>query len=181
MAPLPQNNTGRLWVDYLANSRQHTIMFRFGGAGLPTVTFQDGVNDFFEVNGFIMPTDWTFLGARVAVAGSDISNPFALGVTPFSGDVTPNLAEAPAYVSYVGRSSTGRRGRLFLLGAGLSPAGDTGIYNNYRATTAESAAVQTVINVLNAFDPLAIDGNAIVWNNYANLGYHSYWQKELRG
>lgn len=181
MAPLPQSNTGRMWIDYLANGRQHTMMLRYGGAGLPTVTFQDFVIDFLSVCGPLMPTDWTFLGARVAVAGSDISNPFNFVPETLTGTYTPAVSEAPAFVSFVGRSGTGRRGRIFLLGAGLSPAGEQSFAGNYRVTPAELTTISSALQVLDQADFLAIDGNALVWNRYANLGYHAYWQKELRG
>jgi hypothetical protein len=181
MAPLPSNNTGRLFVDYGANGHEHTVLFRYGGAGNPTVTFQDNLDNFLALMNPFMPTDWTFLGARVSPAGSNVSVPFAFVPTPFDGAVQMQAGEAPAFLSFVGRSGTGRRGRIYFLGCGISPANELGAHADYRLTGGESQSVAALLTQANVCDFLAVDGNEVIWNQYVNLGYHAYWQKRVRG
>lgn len=183
MAPLPPNTTGRYWVDYLANGREHTVMFRFPAPGVDgdvPPAFVAAVSDFLQSMEPFMPTDWQLLGARVSAPGSSVSLP---GPAPaaVTGAANPQPNEAPGYITFVGRSATGRRVRVSLLGAGVTPAGEAGTYNDYRATAAENAQVATAIAQLDEVASVGIDGADVTWYTYVNLGYNAYWQRKVRG
>lgn len=182
LPPLVPANTCRLYVDYKANGREHTVQFRYGGiegAGPPPTAFLAGVSDFLNACEAFMPTDWQSLGARYSEVGSNVSLP----ITPLSfgpGVIGVWAGEAPAFVSFVGRSSGGRRTRVTLLGAGLAPGDEGGVTSDYRATVAESGAIATARTQLIAAGVQAVDGLPVTWYAYANLGYNAYWQRAVR-
>jgi len=183
LPPLDSNNTGRYWVDYTANGRAHTIMFRFPlpipGPG-PGSTFLSDVVNFLEAIAPLMPTDFAVGDARYAPATSNISiNTFAPVVT-VAGTYTPEASDVPAFISFVGRSVQGYRTRLYLLGAGLDPSDGGADEANYRLTAGENATVDAAVAVLAGSEFVTVDGEGAVWKTYANLGYHAYWQKKVR-
>lgn len=180
MAPLPVNNTARFWVDYRANGRAHTLMARYNGSAEPDVSFVEGLDDWLIACNGLMPTDWQFIGWRYAVQGSDISVPYAGVPTTFAGIRTPAAYEAPAFISFIGRSPGGRRVRLYLLGAGFDPAEAGGQASDYRIYATENAAVDGAIDALIAWDPVAVDQQGANWKSYVNAGFNAYWQRTVR-
>lgn len=179
MAPIAPDNTGRLWIDYLANTREHTMLFRFDGIE-PDGTFLENVDDILTALNPFMPTDWTFLQSRTALPGSSVSVPFGFTPTAFAGVVTPFLGAAAAFVSFVGRTGGGVRSRLYALGAGLTAMGGTTGISNYRLTAVENTSVASVVSALNSSPLVAVDGLEPVWKPYANVGFNAHWQKALR-
>lgn len=183
MAPLPVNATGRYWVDYLANGREHSVMFRYDGSeldGAPTTAFIAEVSDFLQAMEALMPLDWAILGARASAPGTTISLPVTAPAA-VTGTWTVQAAEAPAFLTFVGRTSGGRRSRVTLLGTGVSPAGEGASYVDYRVLASELTTVATAIAQLEEGSFVGIDGLPITWYPYANSGYNAYWQREMRG
>ncbi len=180
MPPLPVNNTGRVFVDYVANGRSHTGQFRYSGTGAPTEGFLESLDDIFLALNPLMPEDWAFTGWRYSAAGLDYSVPLAGAPTTFNGAASVSQGRAPAFYSIVGRSPEGKRARIYLLGAGFSPAESGGFLGNYRWTSAENGQVADVLNAVIASNIVAIDGLAPAWKNYFNLGYNAYWQGAIR-
>lgn len=180
MAPLPPNSTGRVFVDYTANGREHTVQFRYSGAGAPDTSFLEGLDDvFIEMNPY-MPSDWTFLGWRYVADGNVVSVDLPGGPTAFNGAGVPVVGEAPAFLSFIGRSLGGRRLRVYFLGTSASPADDGGDFADYRVDFTESPGLLDVVNAMTAAGVVAIDGGPPAWKNYANLGYNAYWQRKVR-
>lgn len=179
MAPFPQNNTGRYVVSYLANGREHSAMFRFAGAS-PSEAFTDRVDEFLQACQWGMPEDWAILGAVFYPTGVNFSQP---AITPSAvvGAVDPVPAEAPGFMSIVGRGVSGRRTRLYLLGWAITPANEVGNASDYRITRAERTEVATMLDAADIIPSVTIFGDTPIWNQYINLGYNSYWQRELRG
>lgn len=182
MAPLPANNTGRYFVDYTANGRQHTVLFRYTqGAGPvpPSAGFLTQVQNFLDAVAPLMPTDFAIVGARYSAWLSNISLPWAAPTLSVAGAYTPDNSSAPGFLSFIGRGDTGRRVRIYMLGAGLVPHQETGV-ENYRVTTAENADVSSAVAILQSGNFTDIGNTTPAWYSYANLGYNAYWQKEMR-
>lgn len=182
MAPLPVTNTGRYFVDYTANGREHTVLFRYSqGAGPvpPSAGHITSASNFLDAIAPKMPTDFAIVGARYAAWMSTVSFPWLAPTLTVAGTYTPDASSAPAFISFIGRGSTGRRSRVYLLGAGLAPHQETGV-ENYRVTVAEDADVAAAYTILDASVFVAIDNTTPTWYTYANLGYNAYWQKEMR-
>lgn len=183
MAPLPVNQTGRYWVDYIANGREHSVMFRYPGDeldGAPTTAFIAAVSDFLQAMEPFMPTDWTITGARASAPGTAISLPVDEPAA-VTGVVVTNPGEGPSFITFVGRTSGGRRSRLTLLGAGTSPAQEQSNYVDYRLTAAENSTFATARAQLVEIGLVGIDELPVTWYTYANMGYNAYWQRQMRG
>lgn len=191
MAPLPQNNTHRLFVDYvtgdLATSQEHTLAIRYN----PSLRdVGDVQGDLLAVlNAFTAPafrTGWKVTATRVQAAGSNFSLPVATisGLAGFVG--TGGGAYFPRHETveetFQGRSSTsGRRVDLSLYRA----AGD--VSENFRVVGGPSGLfllVRLVAAALSAASAagsfLAIDGSQAVWRDYMNQNYNSYWERRVR-
>lgn len=182
MAPLAPNNTSRLFIDYQANALNHTLMLRYSDTELPPQSdFLESLDDFLTSCNFCMPTDWTFNSWRYSLAGSNVTVPLSGAPTAFAGQGTVELAERPSFLSFIGRSSLGRRFRAFLLGTAFSPAQEEGVAVDYRVYASENADVAAAIAALDLVNSPAIDDAQVTLKNYVNLGYHAYWQKRVRG
>lgn len=184
LAPLPPSNTARYFVDYTANGRYHTMMFRYAdpSSGPPPETpFIARVAAFIDDLRTWLPTDFEINGARYSVAGSDVTLPTTVPepVGPFTGVL--NAGEAPAFITFVGRSVLGRRWRLSVLGVSVSPAEGGALVKDYRITAGEDVVVSTAIGNLEGWSAcVAIDGQAKLVYPYINLGYNAHWQKAVR-
>lgn len=180
LPPIAPNNTGRLFVDYSANGRAHTVQFRYATAGAPTTGFLEAVDDLFIVANALMPSNWTFIGWRYVAQGSIVSVPVPGAPTPFAGLITPKTGEAPAFYTLVGRTPGGRKLRATLLGAGYSPADENVSLADYRWQASENAQVAALIDAWEALPPVGVDGQTAAVYPYINLGYNVYWQKQVR-
>lgn len=183
MAPLPVNATGRLWVDYSANGRDHSTLFRFaapGVDGFPTEEFLDGVEAVMNAMAAFMPTNYVVTGTRVSAPGSTISLPGPdLIVSPGVGG--PNASELPAFMSFGGRSPGGRRCRVSFLGVAASPVQEAGAWADYRVNASENETVSSIVTLLNGSPIVALDNLEPTWYSFANAGYNAYWQRKARG
>lgn len=186
MAPLPVNNTVRVWLAYTSVGVRHEMMFRL----IDTAVAADAV---FKANALAVvlathmaSTDNTE-GARMSPAGSDFSVPIAH--TPQAGDVSFSFwAQDPESVqlSYSGRSfDDGRHvqyqffdGQTFgtwpadnRFNFGDSVTADT-LWTNFNdwiqdAPTAEQQVV-------------TISGSIPTLNSYTNIRANAYWQTAQR-
>lgn len=175
MAPLPESNTARYFVDYEGPMGKRTIQFRSleaGGTG-QTIT---GIRDFLTILKPIIYSSVTFNGLRRANAGSNVSNPIAWA--PITGNVAGTLppSEYPRFFAFWGRSSDGRELKLTFYGGTLQVSDD------FRLQRGENATLGTAIDFLNsgagAFT--TISGVAPTWKQYANSGYNAYHQRKRR-
>lgn len=176
MAPLAPENTSRLIVDYLIGTLRHHAVFRFGAG----VTSTDAITAARAIITLLKPlitTNSSFNGARWAAAGSVISLPVTWGAAILGTSVEPFASHENAqFLSFVGRSSDGRRYKLTFFGYPYVPNGQ------YRVAAASDANVLAVVNGLNGNNPplVTISGSVPVWNTYANVGLNAYWQRKLR-
>lgn len=190
MAPLPDSNTGRVWVDYNtgggATAQNHTVMIRYSPAlggtfaealvELCTALVTPGSAEYF--------TGWAFTGARHAAPGSEISFPITIPA-PFlafsgTGGTPATRQEQSREVKFVGRSaSQGRRNNFSVYGVASGNFTD----EDFRVNAIESNYPDTVLSVINEAEAgswVAIDGSFTVWYPYMNWQFNSYWERKLR-
>lgn len=180
---LPPSNTPRYWVDYQANGAEHTFQLRYAGgvtATEPDATFRSIVSSFLDDIAPLMPTDYAILGARYAPQGTDVTLPATPPILTAAGGGTPTQAERPAFLTFVGRSSAGRKTKLMIIGASASPASEGGSFADYRVLTSENATIASAKGTLAVLACVGIDGTSVTWYDYANAGYSAYWQKRQR-
>jgi hypothetical protein len=129
---------------------------------------------------------WTAIEAKLyactiddvqfAASGSNIFNSVTM---PFVGEVygsgSGTTGEIPYFLSFIGRSSDGRRLRVYFYGS-KTLGGD------YRYVSGEDADVDATIAALVAAggDLETIGGLTPIWKSYANAGASAYWQRNVR-
>jgi hypothetical protein len=162
-------------VDYEVGSFNHTLQIRHTIDTTP----EDVVlafNDFISACGILFHSS-TFVSARFAAGGSNISAPLA-GTWPVGwGDTPASRVDSANYVDFIGRSVDGRRVRLAIFGAKNQNLGD-----DYRMNSAESAPMLAGVNELNSHPGIFVSINAFqpLWYPYANLGTNAYWRNHIR-
>lgn len=179
MAPLPENSTGRYFVDYTFRDQGHTLQIRYGaGTAVESLPFHAGV--FLSSLATLMDNTWAIVGARLQSAGSTFAVPTVapvLSATPSGGVLPP--ANYPQFTTWVGRGNTsGRRVRIFVYGLLLGNDGSYRISNPTGPTQAARAALIDGVGEDNVF--VTIGGDAPTWYNYVNQGFNSYWEREAR-
>lgn len=172
MAPLSPSNTPRFRVFYTNVAQQHVQEYRSHVSPSALGTLVDGF--WTALAGGISAT--TIDEVQWAPTGSNIFNPVTTGIEGNAYGSGSGVAGGDAwYYSFIGRSSGGRRLRLYFFG-GVSTA------NDYRFVAGEDALIDAVIAALQAAgsDLRCIDDLAPVWKSYANAGVSAYWQKRDR-
>lgn len=175
LPPLPENNTDRAWLKYTMYGIEHEMCFRLPSA-TPQATFITVATSIANVMKASMPTADAFTGLRHADSGSNLSFPLAWTNIAGTGGTPSEDQDKAKFMSLVGRSLSGYRCRITFfaqaisdnIGFRVNPGVDTGCTNFY--------------NTITALDPalVAVDGGEVVWNGYINVGYNSYWQRQLR-
>jgi len=177
MAPLPVENTDRLFVDYTVCGEQHTALIRFGGTA--SVGDAMAMYDAFllALDDFIFLT--TIDGARQALNGSTVTFPITWSGAATYGSGAGSHFQTANYADFIGRSIGGRRVRIAQFGAIVHA--DT-VDSDYRYNAADEPRVAAALAVLEADSgsPVAIDGDPAVWQQYANIGVNAYWRNRIR-
>lgn len=183
MAPLPENNTARLFVDYTSGAFDHTLLLRFG----PTTAPLDAVavaQDICTALAPFMNSNDSFFGARWSANGSNIALPVAW--TPVAGTSTgAAFSEDPeaAFVSVVGRSFGGRRVRwdFFTVIKVSTTWPDDNRYAPGESTNADDIQDAFEAATILPVDPVvAIDGMDVIVYEYVNIAKNGYWQRKQR-
>lgn len=188
MAPLPDNNTYRLFVDYTSLGREHTIMVRYG-TNLLTGEAQaayDGLTDVLRLR--MLDTD-SFLRASYSLQGQTFSLP--LSVAPVAGTITganvvwENDPES-AMLSFTGRSLTSGRDARWQF---FTPVRTTTWPGDNRYNPGDEPVIDTLrINFRNFLlgdgisypEASAIDRANTTFNSYVNISHNAYWQRKQR-
>ena len=175
MAPLPENNTARLFVEYTSNGQEHVAQVRLAGAADITaaVTAYNALKG--PMANLLLTTD-RVSGARFAAQGSNLS--FPLAVSPQTGTLsaTADKDMTPRFISWTGRGGTGRRARFTL----FTQVGDTATdgYRDLSPGTLAAAMGTALASV--AVGSVDISGQPVNWNSYINLGENAYFQRKQR-
>lgn len=175
MAVTPQNTTGTLFVDYSWNGGKRSFQLhqRTGGNAFSIATV---AQQFLEELQPAMPPSWKILGTRFRAAGTNISLPASTINIPLGTSGEPLDKEDPRFVSFIGRSSTGKRTRVSIYGLNLTLEGDYRMENGDITLLDAARAVLAVSNTVVG----AVDGSNIAWYNYYNWGYNAYHQRQQR-
>lgn len=187
MAPLPQNNTNRLWIGYTSNGVQHEFMTRY-----PTGTTPSQMNDQGDaiIAAFapILPNTDSFYSMRYSLTASDFSIPLPLTPVPGTLSSPTKWLEDPesAFLGFCGRETgTGRRWRMEL----FTPVAFSALWpadNRYAAgesTTIDSIndAVRDVLFGSGAVvQAVGIGGTSVTLYTYTNIAKNGYWQRKQR-
>lgn len=192
MAPMPLNETHRVWFDYVSGSwsaaKEHSIMWRaYSGSDLEAVVsgFQARMLVFLTgIGASRLALGWRVIRVRAAAAGSDFSLP--VGIEPdlaaFEGSgaygATPVAFEAIEQ-SYQARSTvSGRRAKFSVYGILQAQVAE-----KFRVEPGELPWVAPSLAALTEIGGpqlVAVDGTPVVWYSYVNQNYNSYWERAMR-
>lgn len=172
MAPLPPESTPRYRVKYTGNGHQHTQEWRshLSPSAMDTLLVQLWT----EMSPLLYST--TIDDVLFAADGSNIFNSVTMGIV---GDVygsgSGSVSTVPYFISFIGRSSDGRRLRVYWYNVNV-----LGV--DYRFGAGEQANIDDTISDLIAAggDLVTIGDLAPVWKSYANGGVSAYWQRNVR-
>lgn len=174
MAPLPVNSTPRIWLRYNNGHNEHEMMIRVAD-GTNLAAMIAVANDLgASLATFCAPTGG-FLGARYSNTGSIVSNPLA--VTPVGGSAGTTADDDKqrcVYFSIVGRDELDRRVKYSVYAFSLYAA------TVFRQSIASSTPISDFVETLSGNDVVTIAGNPVEYNAYFNIGFNSYWQKQVR-
>lgn len=177
MAPLPQNNTARAWVDYNDGQQTHSLMMRFNEPTVSNEAAIEALANFFVAAATLL-YEVTILGARISAQGSDVSFPQAwTGETTYGDSALPAVF-APRETRFLGRSLNGRKVSWSLYGGKYTTPDD------YRLTALDDAGVASVLSYLDSVDSdgifLTISGHKPIRYPYADINFNSYWEMRVR-
>lgn len=177
--PYEPANTARLYLDYTAIGRSHTLIFRFptdGQAAAAVGAAQDWAEQ--VATKMYLNTAWT--GARMSAQGVDVTNPLPWDNVPGAEGSNGIARNAPRFVSWVGRTSFGTRARWFLYG--VAPVAETP--GDYRYTGEEDVNIAFVDDLMRSFieemGVVAVDFQVPILKSYVNTGYNTYHQRQQR-
>jgi len=172
MAPLPPESTPRYRVVYTGNGHQHTQEWRSHLSPSAMDTFLGGV--WTDMDALLYDT--VIDDVLFAADGSNIFNSVTMTITGANfGSGSGSVSTAPYFISYIGRSSDGRRLRVYWYNVNV-----LGV--DYRFGAGENANVDaTIADLIAAGSDLVTIGDlAPVWKSYANGGVSAYWQRKVR-
>jgi len=177
MAPLPVDNTMRLFVDYrVGGADQHTLMLRFNQADTDEETAILKVHDALSDSTAVFYTDTVFESIRIAAQGNPASFPFSWSPITGTASTTGRPVDFRArFLSFVGRSADARNWHVEFFGATLIPDA------NFIILDSEAPALATLRDTLLA-DPdpvVSISNEVIIPLNYFTTRVSSYWQKRI--
>ena len=168
LAPLPASNTQRFFIGLSGGGHQHHIQVRANDS----VDAAQAAIDLGFVATTLQPViynDYTFNELLHAEKGSDIRNPVASwevisGTQAFGQPVT----EHPYALCARGRSTSGRKARLFLWGVNAARN------SSWMVIPDAGSALEAFIAILVATPTyfLAIDGTKPVWRLDFTAGYN---------
>lgn len=175
LAPLPESNTARLFVNYRHEAEEHTVQIR----ALSPFTQSDVVGWFhtwLDTNKSLFGTGTEFHSADWADVNTDVRNPIAWTPITGTGSPTTDPTRFSRSMSFVGRSPDGRKLRVFFYGSIFGPD------DTYRVEASLVPQLATAITGLNALNSRigTISGSAPIFKPYVNIRNNAYWQTELR-
>lgn len=184
MANYATINTARYELQYTNNQFSHVMRFRFEREqGTPPAGAQlEQIGTFMNALVPICATDYSLDGAVWYNADQRTSLPAVAANIEDSppGTNTPGGAARAYQINFQGKSLTGAKASLMLIGVTGSAVNSLG--SNYRITLAEGGTwLPAALAALRAITGLvAIDNSSVVWYDYVNIKPHDYWAKAVR-
>lgn len=188
MADFAPNYTARYKIGYSAYGLQHTMLWRIergtGGTGAALMVAK--VGDFLTTLATALVTNFVVQTAEYAPEDVDVFAPFTLPThSPGTAVIAANpLSQSTLSCSFVGRSSSGQKARMFLWGVQISPEITPAVVvDNFRVLTSESAPIAAAIAELNSGGPTIVgsDNLPVQWYSYVNTKYSDHWVAKIRG
>lgn len=176
MAPLPNNSTGVLYVDYTTEGEEHTLQLRFGDPGSFNDAMDVAVALFAAMDSFLYSI--SSIACRVRDAGGNVTYPVSWTGDEAYGSSTEGHYATAQYADFVGRSIDGRRCRVAFFGV-KGIVDTTGKDFRFPSST---TWVGDVLAALRAGDtsPVSISGLVVNWYDYADTGINAYWRNRIR-
>lgn len=184
MSDFAKNHTARLRLKYVAVGKPHVMTWRYNEPeGGPTTEVWAKIDEFFAALEPTLFTGFAFTGAEFANQNSDVFFPIsvaALSPTPGGGAATKG--DAPAFVSFTGKTLLGNPAVIYLYGVNANGDSANATTWDYRLYDTENTAVLNALTALT--NPpttlIGIDREQIIWNRYMNLGYNARAQRRAR-
>lgn len=177
MAPLPDHNTARLWVDYTNSYDVHTILWRYNDLTADVEDAKSAVTAFLTALSTSINAI-NLISMRYAVSGSDVSLPTGLPEDTSYGSGALNAGARANSWQFLGRSSTGRRGSFYLYA--VAAAVPVGARVPISSDSNLAAAIATLITATDTGAWVAIDANAMFVKPYVNFVVNDYWTHQIR-
>lgn len=176
LPPLPANNTDVVWLKYTSGGTTHEMQYRVASS-TTQADIITGATALANALKAWMHTGDSFVGLRHRDSGSTVSFPLAFTAIAGTASVTWDVEEEAKFMSVVGRSLAGYRVKMTFFTVVLVDS------NAFRLARTGGSFADAFLDAVDAMSPaaVAIDGQAVVWNQYANVGYNSYWERQLRG
>lgn len=177
MAPLPDNNTDCLWLDYTDGQNDHSFQVRFAGGVGKLADVMDYVDQFFTALDGILYL-LTVGGCRYRLEGTTVSLPLVWSGAATYGTFAMPATLAPRQVCFLGRDTAGRRVRWFVFGWDAAPP------TAFRIGTGTGSPFEAAAGVLGAgqLDDtfLSISGLDPILYGYVDVNYNSYYEEKAR-
>jgi len=182
MAPLPENNTLRIWMDYSSGEEQHSLLMRFDGSS-PAAS---GISDRLTA---IANAVWDNMWDTDAIIGWRYSAPSSVISLPFDGPsgngvVTSGTPNPESNAGFLGLAARSVAGRQYHCNFFTQTVYSLAVYRqDYASLTSAQQDLHDAFNGIGidvGADLVAIDGEALVFKQYANFGQNAYWQRKSR-
>lgn len=175
MAPLSPSNTPRVYYTYQNEVSQHTLVIRLASPDGNLADADAAVGALLSACGNLFGES-TIVAVEQSSTGDNIRHPVAsdrIGDVFGSGSVTKDTN--PISLTFTGRSIGGHKGRLSLFGYKEA-------ISQYRLLPSERTEIATALAALAAAEgaPAAIDGEMMIWHQYANIKPNDHWVKKSR-
>jgi hypothetical protein len=178
MAPVPPESVLRLRVTQTGPRGTHRMLFH-ARIGVTLSTLIGAVTNILNEMKDLCYSGTSFASADYATAGVKFFTPVSSWVPIDAPNTFLPTASDPTgtYACFVGRSfATGVRKRLFLYNFAFN------LRQDMRYELGEETAVDQAIGELVANQDFtgAIDGTAVAWKTYINVGVNDYWTRRDR-
>lgn len=188
MAPLPENNTARGWLDYTSSGRVHSLLVRYNSTA-PTNQVLASLQGIAAVLRTRMLQTDSIFGARYSQQFSNFSTPLpwttSQGTISGANTTWENDPES-AMLSLPGRDGVVGRDVLYCL---FTPVRTTTWPNDNRYQAGDEPVIDTFrINLTNALleeegivaGAVTISGYPPIVKGYVNISHNAYWQRKQR-
>jgi hypothetical protein len=183
MAPLPENNTGRVWIDYTSGGISHSLLLRFNVN--PILGNLDVVDTVDQIGAGMLACMWSsdaIVGHRYSEDGTLISLPYVANTG--AGAVAPGTPNPESNTGFAGISSRSIGGRQYHADFFTQVVYPFAVYRE--DSGGMDAAIEDYFNAFNTSPGsgdgmlVGIDGLKLVFKQYLNYGQNAYWQRAQR-
>jgi len=184
IAPLPANNTPRLFLDYTSMGIGHTVLFRVDGDSFDVTAF---LSNLVSAMRPLMRIDDQISVCRFAEQGSDVTFPVATFGLAGTASNASAIADDPesVFISAPFRGlPSGRKGRYdFYFPVNQIPldANNRFQFGSVEALELLEDNIQALVDVgVGGVHLTDISGSRILLNQYWNRAKSAYWQRRQR-